>query len=206
MIDTDRMVDTNRFVAEAIHRSFLGMQGLDRADQADLVEPSEGDMQLAADVVAALEAAHLLRPEPWPPIPRPWDEAHQARWTMQRAYTLIRWQTGDHNDALIAAAEALIAEGWLPPTDAEPNEHATTAALIELRKIIGGDADMNALWAKITSTPEIITAFRATFPPRDAQLRGRFEALLADLERAYPDPAPFDTASTVIDRIRAALR
>ncbi|GEL47793.1 hypothetical protein CHO01_29090 [Cellulomonas hominis] len=32
-----------------------------------------------------------------------------------------------------------------------------------------------------------------------------FRVLLADLRRAYPDPAPFDVSATVIDRLAAAL-
>lgn len=69
----------------------------------------------AEKVIAALGDAHLLRPEPWPPIPYPDDAAHQARWTLQREFERVRWETSDTNEAMIAATDALLAEGWRPP-------------------------------------------------------------------------------------------
>lgn len=40
---------------------------------------------------------------------------------------------------------------------------------------------------------------------REDQLRTDVESLLSDLERSFPDPAPFTTEHTVIDRLRTAL-
>lgn len=62
-----------------------------------------------------LEGRGLLRPEPWPPIPYPDDAVHQARWTIQRAFDDAHGNSSNRNEALIAAAESLVAEGWLPP-------------------------------------------------------------------------------------------
>lgn len=39
----------------------------------------------------------------------------------------------------------------------------------------------------------------------EQSLRSDIEQLLTDLQRAYPDPTPFTTESTVIDRLRSAL-
>lgn len=84
---------------------------------------------VAEQVIEALTAAHLLRPQPWPPIPYPDDAAHQARWTMQRAFDQTMWRTGDRNEGLLAAADALLAEGWVPPTPAPPASPARAATL-----------------------------------------------------------------------------
>lgn len=78
---------------------------------------------MARDALDHLREAHMLRPEPWPPIPYPDDAAHQVRWTLQRAWNDAHWKTGDVSEAMIAAADALIAEGWKPPTQStEPAE------------------------------------------------------------------------------------
>jgi hypothetical protein len=74
---------------------------------------------MARDVLEYLAEQHLLRPQPWPPIPYPDNAAHQARWTIQRAYEPAKWRTGDHSEGLIAAVDALLAEGWLPPSAPE---------------------------------------------------------------------------------------
>lgn len=73
------------------------------------------DEETAARIHAALNESHYLRERPWPPIPYPDDRAHQARWTIQRAFTNARWTTGDDHEGFIAAADALLAEGWQPP-------------------------------------------------------------------------------------------
>lgn len=72
----------------------------------------------ARAVLTAISEAHMLRPEPWPPIPYPVNAKHQARCTIQRAHDAAWFRTGDHNEGHMAAAEALIAEGWTPPQTA----------------------------------------------------------------------------------------
>lgn len=74
------------------------------------------DEAVRATERARLEEENLLRPRPWLPIPYPDDAAHQARWTIQREFQRGHWETGDTNEGFMAAAAALLAEGWTPPT------------------------------------------------------------------------------------------
>lgn len=95
-------------------------------DQNDIHDPE-------AAATAGCAAADLLRevrdliPEP---IPYPDDEAHQMRWTMQRAFDNAMWETGDRNEGMIAAGDALFAAGFgkLPERRAVTDEMVEAAA------------------------------------------------------------------------------
>lgn len=50
------------------------------------------------------------------PIPYPEDVAHQIRWTGQRAFERVRWETGEVHDAMIAMGHEL--GRWVVARDA----------------------------------------------------------------------------------------
>ena len=88
-------------------------------EYAEAPEPLRATYEvMAAASLTATDEANMLRPFPWPAIPYPEDAVHQARWTIQRAHSHAKFYQGSHDDGHIAAAQALIAEGWTPPTSA----------------------------------------------------------------------------------------